>query len=134
VPSQSRPGAFSYLHVPTGFKQADLPTSAQPGPQALAALAAQQQRGARARAHAPPADEAKIMQQAAQVLQRSVRKRGLTPIVEADSGARPAVKRWHPPPPAPVAPWQMALQAARARQAAAPAGGPGIFQLRRGGS
>ena len=37
VPSSSRPGAFSYLHVPTGFKQAEMPTSDAPPPATLAA-------------------------------------------------------------------------------------------------
>ena len=37
VPSASRPGEFSYLHVPTGFKQAEVPTADAPPPAAFAA-------------------------------------------------------------------------------------------------
>ena len=37
VPSSSRPGAFSYLHVPTGFKQAEIPTSDTPSSATLSA-------------------------------------------------------------------------------------------------
>lgn len=37
VPSASRPGEFSYLHMPTGYKQAEMPTTDAPPPAALAA-------------------------------------------------------------------------------------------------
>lgn len=48
VPSASRPGSFSYLHLPTGYKQAEVPTSDAPPPAALAAWQ-------RARANGPVA-------------------------------------------------------------------------------
>ena len=37
VPSASRPGEFSFLHLPTGFKQADFPTTDAPPPAVLTA-------------------------------------------------------------------------------------------------
>jgi len=41
VPSASRPGCFSYLHVPTGYKQSEVPTTDAPPPAMLAAWKAQ---------------------------------------------------------------------------------------------
>lgn len=52
VPSASRPGQFSYLHVPTGYKQSEVPTSDAPSP---AALAAWQRANGTANAGRPPA-------------------------------------------------------------------------------
>jgi len=37
VPSASRPGQFTYLHVPTGYKQVDVPTTDAPSPEMFAA-------------------------------------------------------------------------------------------------
>ena len=36
VPSSSRPGEFSYLHMPTGYKQVEVPTTDAPPPAAFA--------------------------------------------------------------------------------------------------
>ena len=75
MPSASRPGQFSYLHVPTGYKQAEVPTTDAPPPAMLAA------NGAEAEAEA-----------------------GALPLAEAESGADDAwvaraLDRTPPPPP-----------------------------------
>ena len=42
VPSASRPGQFSYLHVPTGYKQSEVPTSDAPSPRRAGGVAESQ--------------------------------------------------------------------------------------------
>jgi serine/threonine protein kinase len=49
VPSSSRPGSFSYLHLPTGYKQADVPTTDAPAPELLAAWKRARAQGTAAR-------------------------------------------------------------------------------------
>ena len=45
VPSASRPGQFSYVHLPTGYKQAEVPTTDAPPPAMLAAWKANNVKG-----------------------------------------------------------------------------------------
>ena len=48
VPSKSRPGEFSYMHVPTGLKQARFPESEPSSDEIAAHFAATRKRGAAA--------------------------------------------------------------------------------------
>ena len=55
VPSSTRKGEFSYLHMPTGFKQAFFPTSDEPSGELLEQ--ARQAQALRSAAVAPPPSE-----------------------------------------------------------------------------
>ena len=98
VPSASRPGEFSYLHEPTGFKQAAFPDSDEPSAQALESVRkALGERGQAAAPRLPPptpsnaASAAEAARAAAAAARVAAARLGGAP-----SAARPAAVRPKP--------------------------------------
>lgn len=111
VPSLSRPGEFSYLHTPTGFKMAQLPTSDAPEPRLLAAW--KRANSSAPVGRAPPTPVAPTPSAAAGRAPKRhyILDQKLEPVLEASDPASkahnspgnspplPALKRASPPPP-----------------------------------